>query len=99
MHRPFSPLAALVGVYPIYFADHGNYLPNRSGTPPDLEEVTGRPEPLDRKLEEWADRYSTVADTDDHGKRVGLGSPETLAGNNDALLFFGIGKHLSGQRR
>ena len=68
------------------FADHGSYLWDRNGTSMDLEEILGRPEPLDQKLEEWAYRYSSVADIDDQGKWFVPCSPEELRQYNEEGL-------------
>lgn len=68
------------------FADHGSYLWDRNGTGTDLEAITGSPEPLDERLFEWADRYSTVADIDDHGKWFVPCSPKELLQYNEEGL-------------
>ncbi|VGO15855.1 hypothetical protein PDESU_04442 [Pontiella desulfatans] len=65
------------------FADHGCCLWDRNGCGTWLESITGTEQELDNRLEAWADRYSTVADTDDHGKWFVPCSPEELRSYNE----------------
>ncbi|MFA6173948.1 MAG: hypothetical protein WC701_09735 [Kiritimatiellales bacterium] len=69
------------------FADHGACLWDRNGCSTWLEYITGKTEELDDRLEAWADRYSTVADIDDHGKWFVPCSPEELNRYNEEGLM------------
>ncbi len=68
------------------FADHGCCLWNRNGTGFFLEDMFGKPHPLDDQLEAWADRYTSVADIDDHGKWFVPCSPDELRRYNEEGL-------------